>query len=132
MRFQRDMYRIAAEARLEACQRTTGELERIEAARQRHFTVPDLALRAYRQRLPCNRRCYANLGLRKRTAHGRAADLYIIIDSGHSDDRCALRLTVPDDHFRTVNFRYDTLHDFDRTRRSCHDSRPERSEVETG
>ncbi len=48
MRFQRDMYKIAAEARLEACQRTTGELERIEAARQRHFTDPDLALRAYR------------------------------------------------------------------------------------
>jgi hypothetical protein len=48
MRFQRDMYKIAAEARLEACQRTTGELERIEAARQRHFTDPEVALRAYR------------------------------------------------------------------------------------
>jgi hypothetical protein len=51
MEFQRDMYQLAAEVRLEALERTTGEMERIEAARRRHFTDPVVALRAYRAAL---------------------------------------------------------------------------------
>lgn len=48
VRFQRDLYQLAAETFKAANERITGELDRIETARRRHFTDPAVAWRAYR------------------------------------------------------------------------------------